>query len=207
MAIDLKKDVSLGSLGKGKRGNNAYPTKKTMNLYVAEVGETNHKRTAIVGVGLAVVVALFSYFGVATPLMQVAAKRAELSQEQAKLAPIAEQVKDYDSVLAEYEKYARVSNSSGVDSLTVLDIVEQRVMPLSTVGQVDLKGTLLTLKLANVPLDTVGSIAQTLSGQPGVTSVSVSTAQSQQGEGSASVISTITVELQGSGDASSKGGK
>lgn len=206
MAIDLKKEVSFGSLGKGKRGDGAYPSKKTMNLYVVESRESDPKKIAVTGVILAVIVALFAYFGVAMPLMQVAAKQAELAKVQEELVPVAAQVKDYDSVLAEYEKYARVSNSSGVDSSTVLDIVENHVMPRAAVGQVILKETTLTLKLANVSLDTVGEISRDLSGQAGVTSVSVSTAQSKDA-GASGVVATITVELQGSGDASSKGGK
>jgi hypothetical protein len=152
-----------------------------------------------------VIVALFAYFGVAMPLMQVAAKQAELSRAQEELAPIAAQVKDYDSVLAEYEKYSRVSNSSGVDSSTVLDIVENHVMPRAAVGQVTLKETTLTLKLANVSLDTVGVIATNLSGQQGVTNVAVATAQTSAEDGSAQVVATVTVSLLGAGT-SAKGG-
>jgi type II secretory pathway component PulM len=205
MAIDWKREVSFDFLKKRGGGSSDYPTKRTMNLYVSERAESDRKRVLIVGIILLVVVVLFVHFAVMGPLMRVAEKERELSDARAGLAPIAQQVKDYDSVLAEYEKYTPVSSSSGVDSPAVLDMIERQVMPLCTVSQVNLKGTELTLTLSNVSLDTVGVIATNLSGQQGVTNVAVATAHTSAEDGSAQVVATVTVSLLGTGT-SEKGG-
>jgi hypothetical protein len=97
MAIDWKKEVSFDFLKKRGGGSSDYPTKRTMNLYVSERAESDRKRVLIVGIILLVVVVLFVHFAVMGPLMRVAEKERELSDARAGLAPIAQQVKDYDS--------------------------------------------------------------------------------------------------------------
>lgn len=186
-----------GKAGRGRKGD-GLPTKRGMNLYQSARQATDGRKLAITAAALAVGVALFAKFAVMGPLQQVSDKQAELAQVQAQLQPLQEAAADYDSTLAEYNQYAPVSSTTGVDTKALMDMVEQQVMPYATVSQESLEDDTLTLTLSNVSLTTVGQLATILQGQTGVESVSVATAQTPSDSASgdtSSVVATVTVKL------------
>ncbi len=205
MALDLGKKISLDLLTKRGRNKVEYPTKRTMNLYQVEGSGAVRRRVIVTAVGIAVAAILFLNFAVFAPLANVAKKQSELAKVRADLEPVQQRVQEYDDILSEYEAYAPISSSSGVDAMGVLDMVESKVRPNCTVNQVSLEDAKLTITLSNVSLESVGSIAKELGQQEGVDSVSVSTAQSS--DESTGVVATVTVRLKASGSSNETGEK
>lgn len=195
MALDWNKEIDFSALRRGGSSDSDYPSKTAMNLYQREGVTLSRGQALRYGILLVAFIALFTYFAVYTPLNAVSQKQAELSRAQAALAPISQQVSNYDAVQQEYNSYARATNSSGIDAAGVLNMIETQVKPKCTVGQITLKDTTLTLTLSDVSLDTVGSIVQDLGTQSGVSNVSVATAKTNQQDDSSGVVATLSITL------------
>lgn len=206
MALDWKKEVSLSSLkglfgGKkgASKGSTAYPTKVTMNLYQGDTKTTSLLNVVIVGVILAVAIALFVKFGVIDQLALVSQKQGELAEQQSTLMSFRGSVEDYDEIKELYDSYMVRYGEGSSDAISVLDLVEQHVKNVAQVTSIVLSEDTLTLTLYDVPLDSVGNLAKDLEGQDLVSSVHVSTATTADSEGQ-NTVSTLVVTLNGFGD-------
>lgn len=203
MALDWKKGVSLSTLtgAIGKKvggGSNAYPSKTTMNLYQGESQSTNVGSLALTGILLAVGIALFVKFGVLDQLAALAAKQAELAETERTAQALKERTADYNDVKETYDSFmARFGGT--IDTISILDMVEQRVMSKSVVTNIVLSENTLTLTLYNVPLNTVGDLAKDLETQDMVSRVNVSTASTHDAEGQ-NTTSTLVVTLAAGGE-------
>ncbi len=198
MALNWSKSINFFGLskgGKGGRRSDAYPSKKSMNLYQVSIERGDYRTTSAVGVALAVAIALFLRFGVYGPMSQTNIKRSELASWNAQLAALEKNIADYDTVLEQYNAYSPVSATAGVDTVSMLTMVETKVKPFATVSQFTLNDATLSLSLSDVSLQTVGIIASSLDGEPGVVSVSVSTASTKNGEQGTDSVATITIKL------------
>lgn len=210
MALDWNKEISFGEIKnvfkKGKGGAAAagnYPTKKTMNLYQVQSNGIQLRKLILVAVLGAVVAVAFLKFGVFDQWARVTAKESELAEVQAQVTEVEAQLAANKDLIEEYESYAPLLSSSGVDAIGVLTMIENHVMPRATVSSATLEEATLTLNLVQVPLDTVGDIVNALQEQPLVTSVSVTTAQNDRTESTATA--TITLTLVSTAEATAEG--
>ena len=199
MALDLKKDINFsevfGKLGRGSRmGSSAFPSKTTMNLYQGDEQSTDIRKVILVGILLTIGIVVFVKFGVLDQLDMLNKKEGELAEQRALLAATNASAGEYDSVKESFDAFTARYGEGSADAIAVLDMVEQRVMPVTTVTSISLADETLTLTLYNVPLDTVGNLAKDLETQEMVQSVNVSTASTQNAEGQ-NTVSTLVVTL------------
>lgn len=199
MALDLKKEINFsevfGKLGRGSRmGSSAFPSKTTMNLYQGDEQSTDIRKVILVGVLLTIGIAVFVKVGVLDQLDMLNKKEGELAEQRALLAATNASAGEYDSVKESFDAFTARYGEGSADAIAVLDMVEQRVMPVTTVTSISLADETLTLTLYNVPLDTVGNLAKDLETQEMVQSVNVSTATTQNAEGQ-NTVSTLVVTL------------
>lgn len=199
MALDLKKEINFsevfGKLGRGSRmGSSAFPSKTTMNLYQGDEQSTDIRKVILVGVLLTIGIAVFVKVGVLDQLDMLNKKEGELAEQRALLAATNASAGEYDSVKESFDAFKARYGEGSADAIAVLDMVEQRVMPVTTVTSISLADETLTLTLYNVPLDTVGNLAKDLETQEMVQSVNVSTATTQNAEGQ-NTVSTLVVTL------------
>ncbi|MFZ2755322.1 MAG: hypothetical protein WAY93_00500 [Atopobiaceae bacterium] len=195
MALDWNKPIHLSDVTRKTSGGSGYPSKTTMNLAeTVTTNETDLRKVIPLAAVLLVAVLLFVKFGVVDMFGQVTERQAALATEQGRVSAIESKLTDYDSVKAEYQGYSSSSSKGEADAVSVLDMVEQQVMPSASVTGITLKDNVLTLTIQNVTLDTVGKLADVLRGQSLVSNVSVATAKTSASSGS-NVIATVTVTL------------
>ena len=199
MALDLKKEVNFselfGKLGRGSHvGSSGFPSKTTMNLYQGDKETTDIRKVILTGVLLTIGIVVFVKFGVLDQLAMLNKKEGELAEQRALLAASRASAEEFDSIKEAYDAYAARYGEESADAIAVLDMVEQRVMPVTTVTSISLADGTLTLTLYNVSLETVGNLAKDLEGQAMVQSVNVSTATTQNAEGQ-NTVSTLVVNL------------
>ena len=202
MALDWNKQVSFDSVkklvkrdGKGaQQGGGDYPSKTTMNLYQGGSNTTGIHKVVIVGVILLVAIGVFVKFGVFDPLDALSRKQAELAEQETMLATMKESSGKYQEIKELYDGYMARYGSDQADAISLLEMVEQHVMPRAYVSSIVLAEDTMTLTLYNVSLDTAGEIAKVLEGQAAVKSVNLTTATSQSADGQ-STISTLVVSL------------
>jgi hypothetical protein len=195
VALDWNKPIHLSDVTRKTSGGSGYPSKTTMNLAeTVTTNETDLRKVIPLAAVLLVAVLLFVKFGVVDMFGQVTERQAALATEQGRVSAIESKLTDYDSVKAEYQGYSSSSSKGEADAVSVLDMVEQQVMPSASVTGITLKDNVLTLTIQNVTLDTVGKLADVLRGQSLVSNVSVATAKTSASSGS-NVIATVTVTL------------
>ncbi|MGI6032203.1 MAG: hypothetical protein ACOX69_02125 [Coriobacteriales bacterium] len=195
MAIDWNREIHLS--GKSSAAQEGYPTKTTMN-FMADGSGGHEKRLRIARIiAASLVVVLFMCLCIGYPLFQVSQKKGELSEAQQVLAPLAASVADYDSVLSEYQSYQPTLNENGIDGLSLVRLVEDKVRPRCTVLSTQLADTELTIKVTGVSLKKAGAIANELAKEDGVQSAAVSLAEDSSTSTGAHVVCDITVKLQG----------
>lgn len=193
MALDWNRKVEIG--GRSRKSANEYPSKSSMNLMVPDEHGMELRKAVPLGIGLFLAVLLFVKFGIVDQYAQVAAAQSQLTEQQVLVSQYQAQLADYDSVKTDYQGYSAASSSGNVNAITVLNMVEQQVMPSASVTTVNLKDNVLTLTLSNVSLDTVGTLQKSLKSQSIVSDVSVSTATTSE-SASSNVIATMTITLK-----------
>jgi hypothetical protein len=195
VALDWNRPIHLSDVTRKTSGGSGYPSKTTMNLAeTVTTNETDLRKVIPLAAVLLVAVLLFVKFGVVDMFGQVTERQAALATEQGRVSAVESKLADYDSVKAEYQGYSSSSSKGEADAVSVLDMVEQQVMPSASVTGITLKDNVLTLTIQNVTLDTVGKLADVLRGQSLVSNVSVATAKTSASSGS-NVIATVTVTL------------
>ncbi|MDO4538507.1 MAG: hypothetical protein Q4B54_10135 [Coriobacteriales bacterium] len=201
MALDWNQEVSLSSIknilkkGKGASlGSGDLPSKTTMNLYQGEERTFDLRKLILAGILVLVVLIALLKFGVFDQLDALNRKQTELAEQQALAAAVKEGTTDYASVKEVYDAYTAHYGAVTHDAISILDLVEQHVMSITTVTKITLADNTLTLTLSNVPLDTVGNIAKDLENQTVVKSVNVTTAGTQN-SGQNTVSATLVISL------------
>ncbi|MBR3159481.1 MAG: hypothetical protein IKF14_10325 [Atopobiaceae bacterium] len=203
MALDWNQEVSLATImdlvrpgQKGKKGGSGLPSKTTINLYQPEASTMNLRKAVLILVLSLVVLAAFLKFGVLDPLTTLSQKQAQLQQQQELLTKAASATKDYREVQELYNAYVAEYGSGAADAISVLDMVEKRVMGSAKVTGIVLADHTVTLTIEGVSLQTVGDLASDLEKDPMVLSTNVSKAATQNA-GTEETSSTIVIMLAG----------
>ena len=203
MALDWSKEISFSGLRKrGPKQSDAYPTKTYMNLAVADRKSLEARKIVPVAIIVVVFLALFLKFGVFDFVAQVNAKQAELSQARQTLSSVEAKLANYDEVLAEYQSYASAqlaSDSSSVNTLDALDLVNRRISPVASIVSLSFEQNSLLLNLSNITLSAAGDLVSSLYQEPIVANVTVSTASTGSSNSDAPMV-TMTITLQKAGD-------
>ena len=192
MAIDLNKP-----LGAPPAGSTALPTKKTINLLVHENKTRNLWKYALAALVLLGLLALFAKFAVFDVLQQVDIKKTELHAAQQERDAVTAQLENYDAVLEEYRSYTGIATQGSIDALRVFDLVANVIQPKATVTGASTSDDVLVVNVTDITLDDLGKLADELSGNSLVKSVSVTTAveKSSEGEDAKNVSATLQIAL------------
>lgn len=196
MSMDLKQEVSFGSLKRGKAP--AYPTKTSINLVDTDRARGNLAvQLALFAIAL-VLIGIFSKFAVVDPLASGMASSNEVSAAQARLDALVAENADYDELNAQYDRYVVPGLSDEeqnlVDRDTVLDLLEQKVMNVGYLDSLRVASNTVTATCLGVDLSRVSTLVESLESDERVSHVTVSTAQ---GENDSGTSATIQIVLKG----------
>lgn len=194
--MDLKQDVSLGSLKRGKAP--VYPTKTSINLVDTEQARGNLLvQIALFVIALALI-GVFAKFAVVDPLASSMASSNEVAAAQARLDDLVAQNADYAELNAQYDRYVvpglTEEEQNLVDRDTVLDLLEQKVMNVGYLESLRVSSNVVTATCLGVDLSRISTLVESLESDDRVAHVTVSTAQ---GENDSSTSATIQIVFKG----------
>lgn len=191
--MDLKQEVSLGSLKRGKAP--AYPTKTSINLVDTEQARGNLVvQLALFAIAL-VLIGIFAKFAVVDPLASSMESGNEVSAAQARLDALIAENADYEELNAQYDRYVVPGLSEQeqnlVDRDTVLDLLQQKVMSVGYLDSLRVVSNTVTATCLGVDLSRVSSLVESLESDERVAHVTVSTAQGENDSGTSATIQIV----------------
>ena len=205
VAMDLKQEVSLSALKRGKAP--AYPVKTSINL----VDTQQQRGNLLAQLGLftiaLVLIGVFAKFAVVDPLAASAASSNEVSAAQARLDVLAAENADYAELNAQYDRYVVPGLSEEeqnlVDRDVVLNLLQQKVMGVGHLSSLRMEKNTATVTCLGADLNEVSALVESLESDQRVAHVTVSTAQ---GENDSSTSATIQIVFAGPLDVEGDGG-
>ena len=203
--MDLKQEVSLGSLKRGKAP--AYPTKTSINLVDTEQARGNLVvQLALFAIAL-VLIGIFAKFAVVDPLASSMESGNEVSAAQARLDALIAENADYEELNAQYDRYVVPGLSEQeqnlVDRDVVVNLLQQKVMGVGHLSSLRMEKNTATVTCLGADLNEVSALVESLESDQRVAHVTVSTAQ---GENDSSTSATIQIVFAGPLDVEGDGG-
>ena len=191
--MNLKQDVSLGSLKRGKTPT--YPTKTSINLVDTEKTRGNLMVQLALFVIALVLIGIFAKFAVVDPLASSMESGNEVSAAQARLDALIAENADYEELNAQYDRYVVPGLSEQeqnlVDRDTVLDLLQQKVMNVGYLDSLRVVSNTVTATCLGVDLSRVSSLVESLESDERVAHVTVSTAQGENDSGTSATIQIV----------------
>lgn len=191
--MDLKQEVSLGSLKRGKAP--AYPTKTSINLVDTEQARGNLVVQLVLFAIALVLIGIFAKFAVVDPLASSMESSNEVSAAQARLDALIAENADYEELNAQYDRYVVPGLSEQeqnlVDRDTVLDLLQQKVMNVGYLDSLRVVSNTVTATCLGVDLSRVSSLVESLESDERVAHVTVSTAQGENDSGTSATIQIV----------------
>lgn len=147
---------------------------------------------------LAVAVLAFAKFAVLDQLTALSAARSNLSAAETELKQKQTANKDYNKVLNEYNRYYFAGYSEAenfqTDRLTIINLLEQKLIYTSKVSSITLMGNKATVNLTGVTLEELSVIMRSIKEDKSVSEVAVFNAGTQsKTEGSKTAAVTLTI--------------
>lgn len=197
--MNLKQDVSLGSLKRGKTPT--YPTKTSINLADTERTRGNLMVQLALFVIALVLIGIFAKFAVVDPLASSMASSNDVAAAQARLDALTAENADYAELNAQYDRYVVPGLTSEEQDLTdrdtVLDLLQQKVMDVGYLSSLRVMGNTATVTCLGADLNQISTLVENLETDKRVSHVTVSTAQ---GENDSSTSATIQIVFKGAND-------
>ena len=197
--MNLKQDVSLGSLKRGKTPT--YPTKTSINLVDTEKTRGNLMVQLALFVIALVLIGIFAKFAVVDPLASSMASSNDVAAAQARLDALTAENADYAELNAQYDRYVVPGLTSEEQDLTdrdtVLDLLQQKVMDVGYLSSLRVVGNTATVTCLGADLNQISALVENLETDKRVSHVTVSTAQ---GENDSSTSATIQIVFKGAND-------
>lgn len=197
--MNLKQDVSLGSLKRGKTPT--YPTKTSINLVDTERTRGNLMVQLALFVIALVLIGIFAKFAVVDPLASSMASSNDVAAAQARLDALTAENADYAELNAQYDRYVVPGLTSEEQNLTdrdtVLDLLQQKVMDVGYLSSLRVVGNTATVTCLGADLNQISALVENLETDKRVSHVTVSTAQ---GENDSSTSATIQIVFKGAND-------
>lgn len=197
--MNLKQDVSLGSLKRGKTPT--YPTKTSINLVDTEKTRGNLMVQLALFVIALVLIGIFAKFAVVDPLASSMASSNDVAAAQARLDALTAENADYAELNAQYDRYVvpglTAEEQDLTDRDTVLDLLQQKVMDVGYLSSLRVVGNTATVTCLGADLNQISTLVENLETDKRVSHVTVSTAQ---GENDSSTSATIQIVFKGAND-------
>ncbi len=197
--MNLKQDVSLGSLKRGKTPT--YPTKTSINLVDTERTRGNLMVQLALFVIALVLIGIFAKFAVVDPLASSMASSNDVAAAQARLDALTAENADYAELNAQYDRYVvpglTPEEQDLTDRDTVLDLLQQKVMDVGYLSSLRVVGNTATVTCLGADLNQISALVENLETDKRVSHVTVSTAQ---GENDSSTSATIQIVFKGAND-------
>lgn len=197
--MNLKQDVSLGSLKRGKTPT--YPTKTSINLVDTERTRGNLMVQLALFVIALVLIGIFAKFAVVDPLASSMASSNDVAAAQARLDALTAENADYAELNAQYDRYVvpglTPEEQDLTDRDTVLDLLQQKVMDEGYLSSLRVVGNTATVTCLGADLNQISALVENLETDKRVSHVTVSTAQ---GENDSSTSATIQIVFKGAND-------
>ena len=201
--VDLKKDISLGSLK--SLGKNSVPTalpaKNSINLAQGTSGNFNRRMAAIAFVALVVVVLLLCKLFVVDPLASAVASGSQVSQLESTLAQMKAENESYAAVSDEYARYVITDltdeEAAQVDRKDVCKLISRYLLDVGTLQSLQVAGNVITANLGDVTMSEVSAQIARIKSDDLVSKATVSTAQGQNSSDSKETTATIIITLVG----------
>lgn len=197
--MNLKQDVSLGSLKRGKTPT--YPTKTSINLVDTERTRGNLMVQLALFVIALVLIGIFAKFAVVDPLASSMASSNDVAAAQARLDALTAENADYAELNAQYDRYVvpglTAEEQDLTDRDTVLDLLQQKVMDVGYLSSLRVMGNTATVTCLGADLNQISTLVENLETDKRVSHVTVSTAQ---GENDSSTSATIQIVFKGAND-------
>lgn len=194
--MNLKQDVSLGSLKRGKTPT--YPTKTSINLVDTERTRGNLMVQLALFVIALVLIGIFAKFAVVDPLASSMASSNDVAAAQARLDALTAENADYAELNAQYDRYVVPGLTSEEQDLTdrdtVLDLLQQKVMDVGYLSSLRVVGNTATVTCLGADLNQISALVENLETDKRVSHVTVSTAQ---GVNDSSTSATIQIVFKG----------
>lgn len=175
-----QKDLGRG----GKKSEDVYPSKTTLNLAQKEENSLLSKRTlALWGIAAAVLFVVL-VTAIVNPLLDRREARQELSATQEQADALTEKMRDYDEVESRYACYATNWMSDEeralVDREDLFSMVNDVLMDEGDVLAYTITDNLLTVQLSGLSLEDVSRLVDTLYKLDNVENVSLYTADKEE---------------------------
>ena len=177
------------------------PAKNTVNFARRQGRAVVSARAAAFALAVAVSIAVFTKFGVLGRFEAERETGEALSEAQRRLAGAVEANSDYESVLAQYNRYFLPELSeTEVDSLGVLELTENVLLSNANVRSVSVSSNTMLVGLSGLTLDRASEMIDLLMTQELVKSVSISsvgaaTARHAPDEGEATAVDSADVSI------------
>lgn len=165
-----------------QRKKEAYPTKRSMNLYF-KMDRTTAPATLALYVlfGLAIVLALFK-FTIYDPIDQVNQLQNQLLILEQQAITKLEELKDYDKVQEDYIRATTTQDElSQVDRMEILSLIDNTIRPAARISKVSIEKDKVLLTFSGVSLQEAANLVTELEQAEFVTNTSVDTAVSIRG--------------------------
>ena len=193
----MAKDIVLFSNKK-----DAYPTKKTINLYYKEDKSSGISTFTLYLLFIVVVLMALSKMFVFDVISDLNKAEKEYKKLQGTLDSYVGALAEYDKVNTEYNKYSYnyLSEQEKIkDRMDVLAMLEATVFTQSTVESVSVSGDVISLSLTDIELDETAVLAKTIEKYDIVDAVVVNTA-SFGGTYTTRMVITLTIEGEVGGE-------
>lgn len=178
---------------------NKYPTKTTMNLVKKEVNENSFSRVVLPAILIGLLVIAFVKFGIYDQLAAVNDANQSLENTRSKLEGMNDQLLVYEETEEQYKLYSygylTQEEAALVDRTDALDMIEQKIMNISTVYDIQISKNTMVVSFYGVTLERVGNLTTELRSLPEVASVNVTTASTKVSD-SGLVTTTMIILLQ-----------
>jgi len=193
----MAKAQKASDVNAGKKAVNL-PTKATMN-FARRKSEFNYKKMLPIIAVLIIAVALFVKLGILNPIDKKVAALTDLSAKQNELAVMNAKLTGYDDLYAEYGRYSygwmSDSEINTVDRMSILELVEKKIMPMAGISDFAINNNVLTLDLTGISLEQTSAIVKVLEQDELVESATVYSA-SAENDGEAQVFMSVVLTVE-----------
>ena len=173
MSLDFNKNITLS------KKKDAYPSKKSINLYFKEDKTTRPATIALYVLFIAVVCLLLVKLLVVDMSAGLVEKQEEIAKKQAILDERNALLVEYDEVFSEYNNYVSsyLKDDEKIWSrLDILKMLDETIYQYGDVGSVSISGSNISTSVVGPDLEETVELVEKLEGYDMVDHVTVSTA-------------------------------
>ena len=173
MSLDLNKNITLS------KKKDAYPSKKSINLYFKEDKTTRPSTIALYVLFIAVVCLLLVKLLIVDMSAGLAEKQEEVAKKQATLIERSALLTEYEEVLTEYNNYVSSylrDDEKIWDRIEVLKMLDETIYQYGDVGSVSISNKNISTSVVGPDLEETVELVEKLESYEMVDYVTVSTA-------------------------------